>query len=316
MITGGAASSDHAMLRRMHLVRRAAFTGVLTIAFWLGAASAAQAQGQFQFQVVQRDVVEARLSAFAVKNGDREKELKALFQQSGCDRDHLSEQTVKHLKEPNVICVLPGQTNSIILVGAHYDHVDVGDGVVDNWAGASLLPSFFQILKLQPRTHTYVFVAFSGEEKGLVGSEYYVKQLSAADRVKIEAMINLDSLGLGPTEVWVSHGDKRLVTALNAVAHATNLPLTGMNVDGVGSSDSESFAKLKIPSMTVHSVTPDTLRVLHSTRDKLEAIRMDDYYGSYRLLMGYLTFLDSYLNPAATAATASNPTPEASKAAK
>jgi Peptidase family M28 len=309
-------TTGHAMLQRMHLVRRAVLTRILTGILWIGAVSTAFAQGgQFQFQVLQRDIVEARLKAFVLKNAEREKELKAMFQQAGCDGDHLYEQTVKHLKEPNVICVLAGQTNSIILVGAHYDHVDVGDGVVDNWSGASLLPSFFQILKSQPPRHTYVFVAFSGEENGLVGSEYYVKQLTAADRAKIEAMINLDTLGLGPTEVWVSHGDKRLVMALNAVAQAISLPLTGMNVDGVGSSDSESFAKLKIPSMTVHSVTQDTLRVLHSRRDKLEAIRMDDYYGSYRLLAGYLTFLDSYLNSAASAARGSNPGSPASQPA-
>jgi hypothetical protein len=284
------------MLLPMKLVRSAVLARTLAAVFLLMCiAITALAQATFQFQALRRDVVEARLKAFVLKNAEREQELKSLFQQAGCDGAHLSEETVKHLKEPNVICVLPGQTNSIILVGAHYDHVDVGDGVVDNWSGASLLPSLFQVLKSQPRKHTYVFVAFNGEEKGLVGSEYYAKQLMAAERANIEAMINLDTLGLGPTEVWVSHGDKRLVMALNVVAQAVSLPLTGMNVDGVGSSDSESFAKLKIPSLTVHSVTQNTLRVLHSTRDNLDAIRMNDYYDSYRLLAGYLTFLDSYL---------------------
>ena len=299
----------------MNLARAPVLGRILTRIFLVGAASGALAQGQFQFQALQRDVVEARLKAFALKNGEREKELQALFREAGCDGDRLSEQAVKHLKEPNVVCTLPGKTNAVILVGAHYDHVDVGDGVVDNWSGASLLPSFFQVLKSQTRNHTYVFVAFSGEEKGLVGSEYYAKQLTAADRANIEAMINLDTLGLGPTEVWVSHGDKHLVMAFNAVAHAINLPLTGMNVDGVGSSDSESFAKLKIPSMTVHSVTQDTLRVLHSTRDKLDAVHMDDYYDSYRLLAGYLTFLDSYLNPVPAATSSSAQGTPASKPA-
>jgi hypothetical protein len=128
-------------------------------------------------------------------------------------------------------------------------------------------------------------------------------------------MINLGSLRLGPTEVWASHGDKRLVMALNAVAQAINLPLAGMNVDAVGSSDPESFTRLKVPSVTVHSVTQDTLRVLHSTRDKLEVVRINDYYGSYRLLTGYLTFLDSYLNPAPVVSTGSNPGNSGSKPA-
>jgi Zn-dependent M28 family amino/carboxypeptidase len=284
------------MLLPMELVRGAVLArSVAAVFLVMGIAITAIAQATFQFQALRRDIVEARLKAFVLKNAEREQELKSLFQQAGCDGDQLSEEAVKHLKEPNVACTLPGKTSGVILVGAHYDHVDVGDGVVDNWSGASLLPSLFQVLKSQPRKHTYVFVAFSGEEKGLVGSEYYAKHLTAAERANMEAMINLDTLGLGPTEVWVSHGDKRLVMALNAVAQAVSLPLTGMNVDGVGSSDSESFAKLKIPSLTVHSVTQNTLRVLHSTRDNLDAIRMNDYYDSYRLLAGYLTFLDSYL---------------------
>ena len=284
------------MLLLVKLVRSAVIARTFAAVFLVRSiAITALAQETFQFQALRREVVETRLKAFVLKNAEREQELKSLFQQAGCDGDHLSEEAVKHLKEPNVACTLPGKTSGVILVGAHYDHVDVGDGVVDNWSGASLLPSLFQVLKSQPRKHTYVFVAFNGEEKGLVGSEYYTRQLTAAERANIEAMINLDTLGLGPTEVWVSHGDKRLVMALNAVAQAVSLPLTGMNVDGVGSSDSESFAKLKIPSLTVHSVTQNTLRVLHSTRDNLDAIRMNDYYDSYRLLAGYLTFLDSYL---------------------
>ena len=111
-------------------------------------------QGQFQFQVLQLDIVEARLKAFVRKHGEREKELKALFQEAGCEGGHLSQQAVKHLKEPNVIYTLPGRANAVILVGAYYDLVDLGDGVVDNWSGASLLPSLFQVLKTQPRSHT------------------------------------------------------------------------------------------------------------------------------------------------------------------
>ena len=99
---------------------------------------------------------------------------------------------------------LPGSTPQVIVVGAHFDHVSEGDGVVDNWSGASLLPSLFQSLMGSARKHTFIFVAFTGEEEGLLGSAFYVKQLSKDQLSNIEAMINLDSLGLGPTEVWVS----------------------------------------------------------------------------------------------------------------
>jgi hypothetical protein len=61
------------------------------------------------------------------------------------------EQPIKGSKLPNVICTLPGQTDSVILVGANFDHAEVGDGVIDNWSGASMLPSLYQALNIEPR---------------------------------------------------------------------------------------------------------------------------------------------------------------------
>jgi hypothetical protein len=73
------------------------------------------------------------------------------------------------------------------------------------------------------------------------------------------------------------------------------LPLTGMNVDGVGESDEESFINRKVPVVIIHSLTQETIPVLHSPKDKYSAIHFDDYYNSYRLLSGYLVFLDQGL---------------------
>jgi hypothetical protein len=56
----------------------------------------------------------------------------------------------------------------------------------------------------------------------------------------------------------------------------------------VGTADSEPFAKFNMPRITIHSVIQDTISVLHSKRDKLDAINMDAYYTSYRLLAAYL----------------------------
>jgi hypothetical protein len=119
---------------------------------------------------------------------------------------------------------------------------------------------------------------------------------------RTEAMINLDSLGLAPTEVWLSHADKHLALMLFGVAKAMNLPVTAVNVDNVGSTDSESFAKRKIPRMTLHSITQQTLPILHSSRDKLDAIHFADYYETYRLLAAYLAYLDTALPGGAPAA--------------
>jgi Iap family predicted aminopeptidase len=73
-----------------------------------------------------------------------------LFSEAGCDEQYLSEQSVKASKLANVICVRPGSSGKVIMVGAHFDHVAEGDGVVDNWSGASVLPSLYQAEKLSP----------------------------------------------------------------------------------------------------------------------------------------------------------------------
>jgi len=73
------------------------------------------------------------------------------------------------------------------------------------------------------------------------------------------------------------------------------MPISGVDVDRIGSTDSVQFAALNIPSITIHSLTQETWnqRILHTAKDRITAIRMDDYYQTYRLLSGYLAFLDT-----------------------
>lgn len=253
------------------------------------------ATAQIKFRLVDRATIESRVKRYGGNNAQRELTVKQMFGEAGCK--DISEQEVKHLP-PNVICVLPGETDKIILVGGHTDRVEAGDGVVDNWSSASLLPSlFFSEDSQPPRRHTFVFVGFTGEEKGLVGSEFYAKHMTEAERSRIVAMVNFDTLGLGPTNVWATHADKQLLTPLVVVANAMKLPLAAVNVDGVGTTDSESFAAYNIPRITIHTITQQTWPILHSSKDNFSALKMDDYYDTYHLLAAYLAFLDSQLNP-------------------
>ena len=246
------------------------------------------------FSPVSRETVEARLQKYAGDNKQREATLKQMFADAGCDAQHLSEQLVKGSKLPNVLCSLPGTSGKVIIVGAHFDHVSEGDGVVDNWSGASLLPSLYEAVKTAPRKHTYIFIGFTDEEKGEVGSHFYARQMSKDQVAATDAMVNMDTLGLAPTEVWASHSDKQLANALVYVAKRLNMTVTGVNVDQVGTTDSVQFADRKIPSITIHSLTQETwdAQILHTSKDKLSAMHLDDYYASYRLIAAYLAFLD------------------------
>src|SRR5437660_8843298 len=194
-----------------------------------------------RYSLVLRDIVEARLVRYGGDNKQRESTLKQMFAEAGCDNKHLSEQPVEKSKQPNVICMLPGSSDKVIIVGAHFDRVSEGDGVVDNWSGASLLPSLYEAVKIEPRKHTYIFIGFTDEEKGLVGSHYYVRQMTKEQVAAADAMVNMDTLGLASTEAWASHSDKVLYGALIYIARQLNVPLDGVNVDPIGSSDAESF---------------------------------------------------------------------------
>lgn len=268
--------------------------------------SSATAFAGSKYVLFGRDLIESRVKSFSRNDTKREGILKDMFVEAGCG-EHISEQPVDRVKQPDLVCILPGQTDRVIIVGAHFDHVDAGDGVVDNWSGASLLPTLYQGLRTAPRQHTFIFVSFSGEEKGELGSRTYVNSMSNEDVDKTSAMVNMDTLGLGPTEVWVSHSDKQLTAAVAAIAQVLKLPISGMNVERVGSTDSEQFARRNIRRITIHSVTQNTWHILHTPRDNLSALRLDDYYDSYHLMAAYLAYIDTMLDKPSTPETQESP---------
>jgi hypothetical protein len=265
-------------------------------------AAAVHAQS-LSFTPVTRPIVEERLKQYHGDNSTRESTLKGLFESAGCTGDRLAEQPVKRSKNPNVLCTLPASLEpsmepsvSVIVVGAHFDRVDAGQGVVDNWSSAALLPSLLQSLLMGHRRHTFLFIGFTDEEKGLVGSAFYVKQLSKEQKQSIHAMINMDTLGLSFTRVWSSHADPQLQKLLLTVAGSLHSPIGSVDVDRVGSTDSESFRNAGIPSLTIHSVTQETWSILHTNRDVIGQIHMDEYYETYRLIVAYLAYLDAKLD--------------------
>ena len=249
-----------------------------------------------KYSTLEPSTIRDRLSLYKGDDAERRSTLTRLFEEAGCKDDFLRIQPVKDADAPNVICTLPGETESVIIVGAHFDRVNVGDGVVDNWSGASLLPSLYQSLSSTERHHTFVFIGFTDEEEGFIGSRFYVDSINRDEKESIQAMVDMDTLGLGPTEVWANNSDETLLDWLFRVASETHLPLSVMNVDAYGNSDGSSFKQRGIPIITVHTVTQNNIRILHSKDDRFSAIRMKDYYDSYKLVTSYLAALDQLLD--------------------
>jgi hypothetical protein len=258
-------------------------------------AAVASAQS-LEFKTLKEGVLQERLRLADPKNPERYKRLKDLFAQSGCEGDSFREQKVGGSKEPNMICRLAGsgERPRKIIVGAHFDSVG-GDGIIDNWSGAVLLPTLFEFEGGAPRRHTFEFVGFAAKEKGLLGSRAYLKSMSKEERGQIAAVIVMDSLGLTSTKCWVNGSTKELVDTAARVAGAMKLDFRGVNVDRVGTTDSQPFKEAHIPVLCLHSVTQETWPVINGSRDVWSAVSWSDYYDTHRFVSALLRYFDETL---------------------
>ena len=76
------------------------------------------------------------------------------------------------------------------------------------------------------------------------------------------------------------------------VAVAMKLDLRGVNVDAVGTTDSQTFKEAGIPVLSLHSVTPETWKIINSKRDVWSAVSWKDYCDSHRFASALLVYLD------------------------
>jgi len=269
--------------------RRRVAAGLLAITASAWSQSAGK-EVTLHMTLVGEKIVLSRLQQYGGDDTVRETTLRQIFLEAGCPEAQLTVQAVPHLEQPNVICMLPGTGSRTIVVGANFDHVAAGDGVIDNWSGASMLPSLMQSLRAAPHTHTFAFVGFSGLHANYVGSKFYVSQMRPEQVKGIDAMVDLDMLGLGPTMMWAKRTDLRLAGSLMQMADAMKMPL-GV-VDLAGEADEEPFTEKHVCTVVVHSVTPENSQIIHPPDDNYKAVRWDDYFASYRLMVAYLTKLD------------------------
>jgi len=192
----------------------------------------------------------------------------------------------------NIVGILEGTDatlkNEAIIIGAHYDHLgrggsgslaanskDIHYGADDNASGVSaMLELARQFSKEKKNKRTIIFIAFGGEEEGLLGSKFYVNN-PAFPINKTVAMINLDMVGrlkdekltiggIGTASEWKSLMENKNLQQINALSlvKLTNVPESkesitntkfnppfqlSLNEDGFGPSDHSSFYGKQIP---------------------------------------------------------------------
>jgi len=226
---------------------------------------------------------------------------------------------VNRIESPsfNVVGILPGSDpklkNEAIVIGAHYDHLGLGGegslapregeihhGADDNASGTAGVLELAHMFTQGPKPRrTIVFVAFSGEEEGLIGSNYYVNH-PVVPLANTVAMINMDMIGrlkdqklsiggVGTAQEWKAEIKRTqdLLTAPQTIpasagnhssaSTASPFALT-LNEDGYGPSDHSSFYSKQIPVLFFWTGTHNDY---HKPSDTAEKI---NYPGEARII--------------------------------
>jgi hypothetical protein len=166
----------------------------------------------------------------------------------------------------NVVAILrgadPALAGEAVIVGAHYDHLGHGgsfsmapgdssihNGADDNASGVAAMLEIARRLARGPRpARSIVFIAFTGEEEGLLGSSFYAGHPAVAlDRTR--AMLNLDMvgrLGAGPLIVYGTDTADEWKALVDSAAAAEGVQVRGGG-DGFGASDQTSFYARGLP---------------------------------------------------------------------
>ncbi|MHC1782865.1 MAG: M20/M25/M40 family metallo-hydrolase [Anaerolineaceae bacterium] len=145
----------------------------------------------------------------------------------------LADEDGHSIQSANILAVKTGKSPQEIVVGAHYDSGDEGDGVDDNASGIAVLLETAMRIKDLETPYTVRFIAFGAEETGLNGSSYYLSQLDQKSFENTAYMVNMDSLIAG--EIMYVYGDADIEGNLRdwimADARKNDLEIEGKTAD-------------------------------------------------------------------------------------
>lgn len=166
----------------------------------------------------------------------------------------------KKRKARNVIAFLNNNAANTVIIGAHYDHLGYGEdksaldtfhavhnGADDNASGTAALLELARMLKIKaPTNNNYLFIHFSGEELGLLGSKYWLENPTV--KITPNYMINMDMVGRYDTSHKLTVGGYGTSPVWGEVWKGlTSNLIVKFDSTGSGPSDHASFYRANIP---------------------------------------------------------------------
>lgn len=203
----------------------------------------------------------------------------------------------------NVMGYLDNKASTTVVIGAHYDHLGHGgeeslyrgepavhNGADDNASGVAGVIELARYLKAKgPKSNNYLFMAFSGEEKGLLGSAHFTRN-STLNLQSVNYMLNMDMIGRLKSEEpvllvnGVGTSDAWKITMEYIKPSSFTVKTTE---SGIGPSDHTSFYLKDIPALHFFSGTHNDY---HKPSDDEQLI---NYKGELDILDYMITLMGS-----------------------
>ena len=203
----------------------------------------------------------------------------------------------------NVVGYIDNKAETTVVIGAHFDHLGLGgegslyrgeekaihNGADDNASGVAVVLDLIYDLKDNNTNNNYLFILFSAEEIGLLGSNYFVKN-PTIDLEKVNYMINMDMVGrLNEEKALAIYGvGTSPVFSQTLFANNTDFKLTEKE-SGVGPSDHTSFYLADLP--VLHFFTGQH-EDYHRPGDDFEKLNYDGMESISKYILSIITDLD------------------------
>ncbi|MFT5822438.1 MAG: Zn-dependent M28 family amino/carboxypeptidase [Crocinitomix sp.] len=197
----------------------------------------------------------------------------------------------------NVLAFVNNKSDKTILITAHYDHLgmggelshskglrDIHNGADDNASGVALMLSLAKELSAEKGRYNYFFVAYSGHELGLYGSQYFANNSSRKTK-RIALTINFDMVGrLNPEGSLYFDASPSLIQGIESIETRKLHPIKSVT-DRLNTLDSKWFA-----AKNINSATFSTGKHIdyHKVTDDVEYINADGILSIEQFLLNWI----------------------------
>jgi aminopeptidase YwaD len=202
---------------------------------------------------------------------------------------------IKDYETQNVVGMIKGSspTDSMLVVTAHYDHLGLMGknvyfpGANDNASGTAMLLSLIQHYAIHRPKYSMVFIAFSGEEIGLLGSKAFIEH-PLIDLNKIRFLVNFDLAGTGEEGIRVVNGTifNTEFEKINALNTQYKL-MKKVDIRGEAcNSDHCLFYQAGVPDFFIY--TQGGIKAYHDIYDRSETLPLTAFKGYFVLMTRFL----------------------------